>query len=293
MSWLRSLQAEQGECINITIGTLPRDREWPSLLGTLIALQRIRVLTCKVIHGPSCIVTLLTHHLPALKASSLSHEPQSCNTGLAAESIYCWRPSQESLRRLKQYGFSNAKVADLISRYQQEKRAYDDSQFLRFCLSHEKVAAQVLSIPEHWQPLPKTTTDLLASGIPEYVIAEYLQVFVRQRQSSLHAASWDRSFTTMANNLWDSDNRNPYATKASFMGAGWEPQADVMEALIADGHDVQSLQILVSEYRLYWREAGVAKVGWSRHFLWWARTRKGKLGISDGAILPVRESAAK
>lgn len=186
-----------------------------------------------------------------------------------------WVPSQAAKRRLRQFGYTNGQINDLLSAYLSTSYHLPGNQtddgFCRFCLKNQGVSFS-LRPSSSWQPGSTAIATITEKSIPEHVWKEYLEHFLSAQGNKKTLASWDAQFVQYADGKWDADNRNPAAT-TSFMTMDWHPDASTVKDLLTSQ---RNLDILVAEYRLYWCERGERKPCWSRHFFWWAQTQLAK-----------------
>ncbi len=244
----------------INAENLPDQLRWADFIANLSILKKNGILNFSVSMTPPKGLTAEVHLFSEYNASEAAFRN--------------WKPQRSTVTKLTYLGLTKGRISEALTIFNSiiDTEKTDDN-FYKFVLEISTEWLNVLCIKDDWSPSEKTVSNLVQHGIVPLVITEYKNWFVSNKVSS--AASWDDEFEKFCKIRWSRDNRNPNALESSLMSSTWEPSKKTISDLITSESLTHcEINLLMTEYRLYWTERGESRVNWDGHFKWWVKSRK-------------------
>lgn len=134
--------------------------------------------------------------------------------------------------------------------------------FIKFCVDRFRCSEPFL--PIHWVP-----STFFVESIPAGVIEdEFYPLFIQAFAGKCIGADYDQEFQRFCQNHWNLDCRNESTKWSTFMNRGWQPTSQVKQSIV-QCLGVETAEILIAEFKIYWKDSGQSSVDWEGKLLDW------------------------
>lgn len=235
---------------------------WVEFILLLTSLQSRGILNCNIREGRICEVSLLSQNKNGLHSAEKEEN---------LEILFV--PSDQTILRLKQYGFSKGEINDLLHNYRKFSFELTDQTFLSFCLkTNKKVFNSLTTLQSHWVPSQAARDILTGHGIAEDIQAAYLKLYIHQHSDKcIDKSNWDDHYLDWFCSKWSQKNRTNPRENVTSINSEWSPSTNTIHLLMAEGISHAWLIIEIQNFRLYWCETDTKKSDWDAEFCWWAK----------------------
>lgn len=236
---------------------------------------------------------------PTVVASTREAPPPTAHYGPTHISV-SWRPTQEAIDYLQSVmGIPAAFIEDHIgifvthNRESGEQKASWNSAFIRYVSSRwqrEKVrpTEQPRTIPRDWEPSAEAISVIEGEDIPKEFAMDAVPEFILYwRENGKQSNQWNTLFLRHVRRQWAFCRENVRADAVpSPICDDWIPDETVWEILAMGGIPKSFGSELIAEFRLYWKDAGVAQPSWNAKFIQHAKAcwaRKDNVRAGQGS----------